>query len=350
MAEFKLSNVVENLIGSNGKERYQLWPERILRSAVELPHDVMTGQTPIVDPATGRTSEKVIERAQDMTAMMGGSTIPSIAAKGVAKDALGIVPVARAKELKFETGKPNEILKSAVENTPGASIDADGHLVVAITRNQRPEQELSSSVRGGVFYLPKGDANAKFYSGTNENFAYGGTQKIQGETAFKNPLVVKGATGGKAPEAAYSQLMGKDKFKELNDDVSRSVGAYYLSKSDKKELVRQFLQKHAPEMEDYAYHILENSSKGNQLRYALQEAAIASAARKAGHDGIVGYSELRGANKGKQKISEVYDVREDSYPSPHGDYSIHQDLLASGVPVNHDPFKTTPVDYSPDFL
>lgn len=350
MAEFKLSNFIDNLTGSNGKERYQTWPEKILRSAVELPHDVMTGQLPIVDPATGRTNVEVINRAQDVAGLMGSSSIPSVISRGVAKDALGIVPVARAKELKIETSKPNDILKSAVENTPGASIDADGHLIVSVTRNQRPEQELSPSVRGGVFYLPKGDANAKFYSGTKENFAYGGNQKIQGETAFKNPLVVKGATGGKAPEAAYTQLMGKDAFKELNDDVSRSVGAYYLNKSDKEELVRQFLQKHAPEMEDFAYHIVENSQKGNQLRYALQEAAIASAARKAGHDGIIGYSELRGANKGKQKISEVYDVREDSYPSPHGDYSIHQDLLASGLPVNHDPFKTTPVEYNPDFL
>lgn len=356
MAEFKLSNFVDNLTGSNGKERYQTWPEKILRSAVELPHDVMTGQLPIVDPTTGRTNVEVINRAQDVAGLMGSSSIPSVISRGVAKDALGIVPVARAKELKIEAKTPSDILKSAVENTQGASIDKDGSLIINLERRQKPDQEMSKSVRGGVFYLPKGDKNFRHYNnGTGKQGAnsYGGEQQIVGETAYLNPLVVKGATGGKAPEAAYSQLLGKDALKELQKDVdSANIPSYIYNKEPwlRVEQVSKFLEKHAPELMNHAEFIIENSTNGNQLKYALQEAAIASAARKAGHDGIIGFSELRGADKGKHRISEVFDVRENRYPSPQGDYSVHPELLSSSIPINHDPFKTTPVDYNPDFL
>ena len=78
--------------------------------------------------------------------------------------------------------------------------------------------------------------------------------------------------------------------------------------------VEDFLAKYAPELSGQGSYILGNSQKGNQLAYALQEAAVASAARKAGHDAVVGYS------KGKSGpfISEIFDVREINYPDKFG--------------------------------
>ena len=121
-----------------------------------------------------------------------------------------IVPVDVAKSIKMPTTLPqDDIFKKAVENTPGAMVTEDG-LVMNLMRKQKPQQAETESVRGGVFYLPEGSASMKHYGGTNY---YGGTEKIVGETLYKNPLVVKGATGGKAPEMAYEQLMGKDGYK-----------------------------------------------------------------------------------------------------------------------------------------
>jgi hypothetical protein len=237
-----------------------------------------------------------------------------------------IVPVPAARALATARNLPNDdIFRSAVANTPGARIEEDG-VVLPLVRNQRPEQAGQDSVRGGVFYLPEGSKDAKFYTGTGHNFAYGGTERIRGETLVSNPLFVKGATGGKAPEAAYDQIMGKGAYQKMRQEVLNHavVPSYVKDQSLKAEQISKFLEKYAPELVGLEYEILANSSKGNQLAYALQEAAVASAARRAGHDAVIGYSTKRSSKE--PFISEVFDVRERTYPTKQGDFDVWPDF------------------------
>jgi hypothetical protein len=293
-----------------------------LRNTIEFPGNYM---------ASGIDPEAAANWAAPMAlGMVGaGGAIP-VRSEGT----LGIVPVDVAKRLNVKrTETQPEILTQAVENTPGAAIDPDGALRLNVRRGQSPDQEMAESVRGGVFYLPEGDKNFRHYKGTTEN-NYGGNQAVEGETAFVNPLVVKGATGGKAPENAFTQLHGKNAAQQLDKDVMEIVSASsWMKRKDPgafDQLTQRFFEKYSPELANHIDYILNNSSKGNQLRYALQEAAVASAVRNAGHDGIVGYSVGRGPNKGKPNISEVFDVRENRYPSPSGDYSVWDQFQPRG--------------------
>jgi hypothetical protein len=313
-----------------------------------------------------------------------------------------IVPVSTARDIKMPVSLPtDDVFRKAVENTPGASITDEG-LVMNVMRKQKPQQAETESVRGGVFYLPEGSTSMKYYGGGN---AYGGTEKIAGETLYKNPLFVKGATGGKAPEAAYEQIMGKDALKTMQNDVKNIISNYgsgnvrvvidgvatdspvassilrmggnpdtfiesmqpklnaqkqALEKASKEELlpgiteydlakinldstlsmieeaksysgkrisnkqstvvdVENFLEKYAPDLSGYADYIIGNSKQGNQLKYALQEAAVAQKVRDAGYDAVLGYSKKR---TGDPVLSEVFDVREAIYPSTSGDYRL----------------------------
>jgi hypothetical protein len=253
--------------------------------------------------------------------MMGGAP----AVSGVSKAgevALGIVPVDAGRAFGIPSRLPDsDLFRQAVKNTPGAAIDAEA-LTMPVMRRQKPEQEMSESVRGGVFYLPEGSPQAKFYNtGTKSGSqnSYGGSDLIQGDTAIKAPLFVKGATGGKAPETAYDTLLGKGAYQDMRTDALKAYGPYGAKMDQKVEATSAFLEKYAPELAPMAYDIVRNSGQGNQLAYALQEAAVASAARKHGHDAILGYSVGRGPDKAP-KISEVFDVRESHYPSPSGDY------------------------------
>jgi hypothetical protein len=224
-----------------------------------------------------------------------------------------IVPPNVANEMGMATTLPkDDIFTQAVANTPAARMSEEG-LHLNLMRKQKPEQAMTESVRSGVFYLPEGSKNIKHYGGST---SYGGTDKIIGETLYKNPLFVKGATGGKAPEAAFAQLTDKDQLKQLQSDVSKAISG---PQDIKYDLVQQFLDKHAPDLSDYASYIYDNSRKGNQLRYALQEAAVAQKVRDAGHDAVIGHS------KGKQGpfISEVFDVRESHYPNQYGDFQLN---------------------------
>lgn len=224
----------------------------------------------------------------------------------------GIVKPAAAMKSGVPVRLPEaQEFSQSVANTKGAQVTPDG-LLMRVQRNQMPEQGQMESVRGGVFYLPEGAAQAKHYS-TGKN-GYGGEEKISGETLIRNPLFAKGGTGGKAPEAAYDALHGKGAYQRMRDEALKAFGSYGANHSQKASLADEFLDKYAPELSGYGSYIVEKSGKGNQLAYALQEAAVGSAVRAAGHDAVLGYS------KGKSGpfISELFDVRESHYPDKFG--------------------------------
>lgn len=263
------------------------------------------------DVASGLLAADDVRRGDYGSAALNGvgvlPFIPSMA---------GIVSPKVAKGLSHPTNLPaDDIFTQAVKNTPGARVAEDG-LYMNVMRGQKPEMGLMPSVRGGVFYLPEGAPQMKHYS-TGKN-GYGGTERITGETLIKNPLFVKGATGGKAPESAFDSLLGKGSYNSMRNDALKVYGGWNASKQQKYQLAEDFLDKYAPEMSGMGAYIVDNSGQGNQLAYALQEAAVASAARSAGHDAVVGYS------KGKQGpfLSELFDVRESSYPDKFGGYSL----------------------------
>jgi len=233
---------------------------------------------------------------------------------------MGIVSPMVAKSLQMSTTLPkDETFTVAVKNTPGAQITDEG-LLMRVQRSQKPEQAGEESVRSGVFYLPEGAEQAKYYS-TGKS-GYGGTEKISGETLYKNPLFVKGATGGKAPEAAYDQLMGKGAYQQMRNEVLNSY-LYNAKESQKIEAIQEILQKYngmdSMDAYDTAYNIVTNSKSANQLPYAVQENIVANAVRNSGHDAVLGFSKKR---TGDPFISEVFDVREATYPTKEGGFSL----------------------------
>lgn len=222
------------------------------------------------------------------------------------------------RSLKYETKLPDTTeFREAVANTDGAEITRDG-LLVDLVRFQKDEQSGSESIRTGVFYLPAGSPNAKHYrAGGTAGHWYGGPEKVTGQTLLKSPLFVKGATGGKAPEAAYDAIMGKGASKKLNDEAR---SAALTMRAAREDVIYRFLEENGADP-DMTWSIIENSKQGNQLTYALQENVIAHAVRKAGYDSVVGYS--KGSGDKGLFISEVFDVRETSYPASGYDSDIH---------------------------
>lgn len=243
-----------------------------------------------------------------------------IIGKNVLNPRTSIVPTDVVKSFDMPTTLPNAPeFAEAVANTPHASITPEG-LKINLSRFQKPEQELEESVRTGVFYLPEGSAQVKYYKGKGTTGgAYGGSQAISGETLYKNPLLAKGGTGGKAPEEAYRQLVPAETYYGMKTDLAKTIKA-----KDKGSEAYMFLEKYAPEIADNAWNIARNSTQGNQFRYALQEAVIANEARKAGHDAILGYS--KGRSGRGHFLSEVFDTRESHYPSPSGEYGLHPEF------------------------
>lgn len=241
---------------------------------------------------------------------------------------LGVISPGIAAKTKFPVRLPTSKAEfmDAVRNTPGAEITADGLRLNAI-RYQKPEQAGMESVRGGVMYLldPK-DKYLKYYRGGKQG--YGGADKISGDTVVRNPLVVKGATGGNAQKAAYDTLNGKGAYGSMREDALKSVSVWGGAETQKLQKVEDFLSKYAPERVNMAQYIIESSRHGNTLPYALQEMAVHNSASKAGYDSVLGYSKKR---DGSHYLSELFDLREQTYPdvaTKEGD--IYQGLLRMG--------------------
>jgi hypothetical protein len=293
----------------------------------------VAGMLPLGAPAS-----KGVTKAANVTADALVREItrnPLATAPGVINEALMMSPMARivppavAKNIDMPTALPKtDEFANAVQNTPGAQITPEG-LLMRVQRSQKPEQAGMESVRTGVFYLPEGAAQGKYYSGSKTT--YGGTEKVSGETLYKNPLFVKGATGGKAPEAAYNQIMGKDAYKNMRQEVLDSFINSYKRPGQQTELIQELLEKYnkmdSADAYDMAYNIVSNSKQGNTLPYAVQENIVANAVRNAGYDAVLGYSQKKSGDK---FISEVFDVREATYPTKQGDFTLmpqFEDLL-----------------------
>lgn len=219
----------------------------------------------------------------------------------------------QARAIDMPVEMPSDpLFAEAVANTPGASITDEG-LIIDLVRYQKEEQSGSTSVRTGVFYLPTGSATAKHYKGGKNG--YGGRVEVRGETLIKRPIFVKGATGGKAPEAAYDAIKGKGAYEAMRSAAMKVVMA---QKNRQEEFGYNFLEEYGADG-NIIYDILPASTQGNTLAYALQENVVAHAVREAGYDAVIGHTKAGG----KSVLSEVFDVREIDYPTPGETATLH---------------------------
>jgi hypothetical protein len=209
-------------------------------------------------------------------------------------------------------------VRDAITNTEGAKVTDKG-LEMTVVRYQEPEQAGSLALRSGVFYLPEAKSPyARHYKSTKNE--YGGPERMEGKTIFRNPLIIKGATGGAVPERAYTLLEGKSKLMALQDEISKKItgASYYVNTgqvSPNKVVseIENILERYGGDP-GYANEIYENTKKGNLRRYAIQEHIIAARIRKEGYDALIGI----GTHKGKPRFSEVLDVRTNENPFQDG--------------------------------
>jgi hypothetical protein len=101
---------VKALFGLDGTERYQTWPERLVRSATTAPLDALTGKMQVSDPETGMPTPEAMERASDVAGMAGIGGMP-MAERG----ALGMAG-GRLKEVRGpEPSDPNYVYHATNE-------------------------------------------------------------------------------------------------------------------------------------------------------------------------------------------------------------------------------------------
>lgn len=303
--------------GNPTGERYQTWPERMIRSGFTLPGDVMSGQEPITD-STGHTSSNVIQRAQDTAGLMGGSGFSGAITKGLESNALGIVPV--PKEAVVHT-KPNDpVFLQAIENSPSTNWGPQG-LIVDVSRAQKPEMVGQEVIRGGVHYLPSNrKPTLNQYRDQNYLGDYGGPQIIEGQTSYANPLPIKAVPNEELGYTALRKMLGKKGWDNLVSDYSEHA----------PKDITPFLQKWAPESVNQASilnQMIQNGGGHGSL--ATIETVLGSQARKAGYDGVIGYT-----NQFKTpKIHQIFDVRENQTPGPNS-FSTFSDTQQPGMAIS----------------
>lgn len=203
----------------------------------------------------------------------------------------------------------NDKSKKSIENTPGAKITENG-LEIEVERNQHRDQAGTPSARSGVFYQPSGSYRKYPYLGKG---GYGGLEKIKKILMLKNPIFVKGATGGKAPQMAYDSIMGKGAYERMRMYIlNEIVFKHTFQQNIPVENIALILDSYGGDssLAERIKRIFEHQ-KGNGLVYAISENIVANVVRKAGYDSIIGYSTRK---DGTPFLSEVFNLNEQSYP------------------------------------
>lgn len=214
-------------------------------------------------------------------------------------------------------------VQTAIKNTVGAEITEDG-LKLTVARFQPEDQAGGRAVRTGVFYLPEENSPyQKYYNKPGGNvIGYGGNEKFVGETVYRNPLVVQGATGGNVPKQAYDAIEGRGSYGIMASDApSGNPGE---SREQTITRMESFLEEYGGD-KNFAYDIVDTAKPGtNNMRMAAIEHVVACTARDSGYDSIIGYTTY----KGQEHFSEVFDLREEEYPWQNewqNDYSEYFD-------------------------
>jgi hypothetical protein len=231
--------------------------------------------------------------------------------ENLAEEEKGERGFAPGTEIRYAGEKPEHMEEffTAVQNTPGAAMNRDGSITLDLGRRQLHEQIGQRAIRSGVFFSP--EANSPFGRGYTGRTGYGGPMRITEEqVTFRKPIVAKGATGGKVPERVYDELKGKGAYQEMRQDVIDRVVGWQLTPEQKIQRVGDVLERYGSRR-DFADDIVRHSRLSNQLPYAVQEHIVAQAVRDAGYDAAVGYSKT----KGQWRLSEVFDVKRQAYPT-----------------------------------
>ncbi len=119
------SKVIPRLAGTQeGEDRFQTWPEQLVRSGSTLAGDTMSGAVPQwqEDPATGEmhTSPQMIERGQDLAGMAGGASAAQSLGKAGAENVGRNVRVLGKQILASDTGQgaPLSALEKSINIHP----------------------------------------------------------------------------------------------------------------------------------------------------------------------------------------------------------------------------------------
>lgn len=220
----------------------------------------------------------------------------------------------------------------AITNTEGAQLTPNG-VELDIARYQKPEQHGAVSPRDGVFYLPEKKSPYSHYYSTGK-IGYGGGELVTGRTTLRNPIIVEAGTGGNGVKKAYDMIKGKGAYDQMRSvvlelAVTKSV---WNKNYDLEGAVAKILQMYTPmgddETHNYASMIVQHSTVGNTLAYAVQEHIVGQAVREAGYDGVLSYSK----SGGRPRLSEVFDVRASDFPYPgQTDFSYEDFYADTGI-------------------
>jgi hypothetical protein len=108
----ELRKGLQNILGGNtGEDRYQLWPERMVKEGVTAAGKVASGEVPqwAIDPATGdvHTSPQMIEKAQEISALAGTGGLASISTDATLGSTPFLRPALKYKD-KLYKGKDGQ--------------------------------------------------------------------------------------------------------------------------------------------------------------------------------------------------------------------------------------------------
>jgi len=267
---------------------------------------------------------------------MAGISAPQPPVAPIMKPEGIVTPVFKGKavsptgEGKVEGIKIEPIVQEAIANTQGAKVTPEG-IELDLSRYQKEEQFGSQAIRTGVFYLPEVKSPyGKYYSTGKEG--YGGGKKVAGRTTYRNPIIVKAGTGGKGVEKAYDQVEGKGAYQKMRSDVLENGWTKDFSRRPDENAISALLEKYGGNP-DLAYEIIRTSKTGNLLPYAIQEHIAAHALRKAGYDAVISHS----ISGGKPRLSEVFDLRAEEYPSELSDYKYEDFYSKLSQPTGQKP-------------
>lgn len=162
---------IDKLLGVGGQERYQTWPERLVRSGVSLPVDVATGVVPNMtglrredftdapppqaqngawfNPIAVQPNDPMIERSQDMAGLAGLGSVPAMQKNALGSFGGKLVQVEHDPFAASNAPTFYSALEKAVDANPQSKMSGEQWLgTIRNSKGVKPEELEYSGLEG----------------------------------------------------------------------------------------------------------------------------------------------------------------------------------------------------------
>jgi hypothetical protein len=203
-----------------------------------------------------------------------------------------VVPPEVADQLDFPVRVPDDPAVIRAIEAAGGTVDPERGVTMHVIRQQGPEAHGGEATRDTVFYTAGKPGEASPYA-AGPNAQVGGSERIEGWTRFRSPLILDGPPGGAAFDSGMRDLgyqislVGRLPSQEIDAGIRQARAAGPEGSPARAQALKDLVSRYGGNPDRIEPLLAVRGADASESAWAIKENILAGNARRQGYDGVV---------------------------------------------------------------